>query len=231
MAQKRMFSREITEADNFLELSMPAQCLYFHLCVSGVDDEGMIGAAKRITRAVGANSAQLDELVEHGFLIPFPSGVYAAVHFHVHNTLKSDRTHPTIFQDERKQLELSENKTYVLKDGIKTEPERNQNGNITEPGWNQIGTNQEPERKQSGPEIILGNSIIGIGESQERGAGGNRNLNVLSDAERLFFMAQKAGIASEVKEAIDDHGFDAAYEAFKAWKENGGDYNDYLKGA
>ena len=228
MAQKRMFSREITEADNFLELTMQAQCLYLHLLVSGVDDEGMIGAARRITRAIGANSAQLDELVEHGFLIPFPSGVYAAVHFHVHNTLKSDRTHPTIFQDERKQLELSENKTYVLKDGIKTEPERNQNGNMTEPGWNQIGTKQEPERKQNGPEIIigeLGNS--NIGESQERGAGGNRN----TEAELLFFMAQKAGIASEVKAAIDEHGFDSAYNAFNAWKQNGGDYNDYLKGA
>ena len=229
MAQKRMFSREVTESDAFLELSMQAQCLYLHLLVSGVDDEGMIGAAKRITRAVGANSAQLNELVEHGFLIPFPSGVYAAVHFHVHNTLKSDRTHPTIFQDERKQLELSENETYVLKDEIKTEPERNQNGNMTEPGWNQIGTKQEPERKQSGPEIILGNSIIGIGESQERGGAGGGNRN--AEAELLFIMAQKAGIASEVKAAIDEHGFDSAYNAFNAWKQSGGDYITYLKGA
>lgn len=223
MAQKRMFSREVTESDAFLELSMQAQCLYLHLLVSGVDDEGMIGAARRITRAIGANSAQLDELVEHGFLIPFQSGVYAAVHFHVHNTLKSDRTHPTIFQDERKQLELSENKTYTY---VLKEPERNQNGNMTEPGWNQIGSNKEPERKQSGPEIIIGeldNSNI----AQERGAGGNRN----AEAELLFYMAQKAGIASEVKAAIDEHGFDAAYAAFYGWKQNGGDYNDYLKEA
>ena len=42
MAQRRMFSKKITETDLFLDMPMSAQCLYFHLNMSA-DDDGFIG--------------------------------------------------------------------------------------------------------------------------------------------------------------------------------------------
>ena len=45
MAQRRMFSRKITETDRFLEMPLSSQALYFHLNM-GADDEGFIDKAK-----------------------------------------------------------------------------------------------------------------------------------------------------------------------------------------
>ena len=44
MAQRRMFSRKITETDRFLEMPLSSQALYFHLNM-GADDEGFIDKA------------------------------------------------------------------------------------------------------------------------------------------------------------------------------------------
>lgn len=40
MANKRMFSVEVTETDAFLEMPLTAQALYFHLGMHG-DDDGL----------------------------------------------------------------------------------------------------------------------------------------------------------------------------------------------
>ena len=41
MAQKRMFSKKITDSDKFLDLPLSAQALYFHLNMHG-DDDGFV---------------------------------------------------------------------------------------------------------------------------------------------------------------------------------------------
>ena len=41
MAQRRMFSKKITDTDHFLEMPLSTQALYFHLNM-GADDEGFI---------------------------------------------------------------------------------------------------------------------------------------------------------------------------------------------
>lgn len=233
MAQKRMFSREITDSDSFLDLSAPAQCLYFHACLAA-DDEGFISAGKRIARTIGASERELDELTQRGFLISFPeSGVYVAAHFFVNNTLKSDRFHPTIYQTERKQLELTENKVYKLV---------NQNGTNLEPEWNQNGTNLEPERNQNGSQYIIDINSIDINSIEDKSIakisggegspeGGTIDPEQLKIA--LLFMGQQAGIRNEVESAYSEYGYDVAYKAFTEWKNNGsiiGTYKNYVKG-
>ena len=37
MAEKRMFTKKITESDAFLDMPLSAQCLYFHLNMSADD--------------------------------------------------------------------------------------------------------------------------------------------------------------------------------------------------
>ena len=47
MAEKRMFSRELVESDDFLDLPLSAQALYLHICMEA-DDDGFVNNANRI---------------------------------------------------------------------------------------------------------------------------------------------------------------------------------------
>ena len=53
MAQRRMFSRKITESDQFLDMPISAQVLYFHINMQA-DDDGFVGNVKTVKRMIGA---------------------------------------------------------------------------------------------------------------------------------------------------------------------------------
>ena len=55
MAEKRMFSRELVESDQFLELPLSAQGLYMHICMEA-DDDGFVNNANRIRKVVEASN-------------------------------------------------------------------------------------------------------------------------------------------------------------------------------
>mgnify|MGYP001008931975 CR=1 FL=1 len=114
MAQRRMFSRKITETDRFLEMPLSSQALYFHLNM-GADDEGFIDKAKTTQRTIGASDDDMKLLIAKGFLIPFDSGVVVIRHWRIHNYIRSDRFQSTLHQDEKTQLEYDHSKTAMLK--------------------------------------------------------------------------------------------------------------------
>lgn len=114
MAQRRMFSKKITETDKFLEMPLSSQALYFHLSM-GADDEGFIDRAKTIQRTIGASDDDMKLLIAKGFLIPFESGVVVIRHWRIHNYIQADRFQRTIYQDEKSQLEYDSSKTAQLK--------------------------------------------------------------------------------------------------------------------
>lgn len=129
MAQRRMFSKKITETDKFLEMPLSSQALYFHLSM-GADDEGFIDRAKTIQRTIGASDDDMKLLIAKGFLIPFESGVVVIRHWRIHNFIQSDRFQSTIYQKEKSQLEFDSSKTAQLKapekwiqDGSKVDPQ------------------------------------------------------------------------------------------------------------
>ena len=111
MAQRRMFSKKITETDLFLDMPMSAQCLYFHLNMSA-DDDGFIGNAKTIRRMIGASEDDLKLLLSKEFLIPFQSGVVVVKDWRIHNYIRSDRYSETVYQDEKKSLQVLDNGRY-----------------------------------------------------------------------------------------------------------------------
>lgn len=113
MAQRRMFSKKITETDLFLDMPMSAQCLYFHLNMSA-DDEGFIGNAKTIRRMVGASEDDFKLLMAKEFIIPFESGVVVIKDWKVHNYIRSDRYKETIYKEEKSQLSQNENGQYQV---------------------------------------------------------------------------------------------------------------------
>ena len=120
MAQRRMFSKKITETDLFLDMPMSAQCLYFHLNMSA-DDDGFIGNAKTIRRMIGASEDDLKLLLAKEFLIPFDNGVVVIKDWKIHNYIQKDRYNETIYKDEKSTLIENENKQYQRLDHMDTQ--------------------------------------------------------------------------------------------------------------
>lgn len=113
MAEKRMFARSLIDSDAFLDMPLSAQALYFHLNMRA-DDDGFVNNPKRITDYVGAASDDLKLLLAKRFIIVFDDpGVIVIRHWRLHNTLRSDRYHPTNYQAELSRLCIAENKAYT----------------------------------------------------------------------------------------------------------------------
>jgi len=113
MAERRMFTKKITESDAFLDMPMSSQCLYFHLNMEA-DDDGFINNPKRIMRLIGANEDDLKLLIMKSFVITFESGVIVIKHWKMHNYIQSDRYKPTDYIEEKSMLGLKQNKAYTL---------------------------------------------------------------------------------------------------------------------
>lgn len=115
MAEKRMFSKTITDSDSFIELSSAAQALYFHLN-QGADDDGFNNQIQMAIYKSHASTDDLKLLIAKNFLIKFPSGVVVVRHWKLHNTLRKDRYTPTKFQKEFEDLKLdAKNGIYSFK--------------------------------------------------------------------------------------------------------------------
>jgi DnaD/phage-associated family protein len=114
MAQRRMFSRKITDTDKFIEMPATTQNLYFHLNMNA-DDEGFVDRVSIIQRMIGASGDDLKLLIAKGFVIPFESGVVVIRHWRIHNYIQADRFQPTIYQNEKSQIEYDETKTANFK--------------------------------------------------------------------------------------------------------------------
>lgn len=114
MAQRRMFSRKITDTDKFIEMPATTQNLYFHLNMNA-DDEGFVDRVSIIQRMIGASGDDLKLLIAKGFIIPFESGVVVIRHWRIHNYIQTDRFQATIYQNEKSQIEYDETKTANIK--------------------------------------------------------------------------------------------------------------------
>lgn len=113
MAQKRMFSKTITNSDDFLEMPDSSQNLYFHLSMNA-DDDGFINNWKSIIRMTGHKEDDLKILIAKNFVIPFESGVIVIKHWRINNYLRNDRYIETKFKKERASLIVDDNLVYQL---------------------------------------------------------------------------------------------------------------------
>ena len=112
MAEKRMFSKKITNSDAFLEMPVTARLLYYDLNMEA-DDDGFVGNPKGIMRMTGARDDDMRILLEKKFIIYFECGVIVIKHWRIHNTIKNDRYKPTVYQEEFSSLIIKENKAYT----------------------------------------------------------------------------------------------------------------------
>lgn len=115
MAQRRMFSRKITESDQFLDMPMSSQSLYFHINMQA-DDDGFVGNVKTIKRMIGASDDDLKLLIAKQFLIPFDTGIVVIRDWKIHNYIQKDRYTETFYKHEKAMLETTDNKQYQVMD-------------------------------------------------------------------------------------------------------------------
>lgn len=113
MARRRMFSLDVVDTDNFLDMPSSTQALYFHLGMRA-DDDGFVSSPKRITKTVNCSEDDLKLLILKKYLIPFDSGVVVISDWKINNELKKDRYKPTIHLSEFEKIQIQKNKSYSL---------------------------------------------------------------------------------------------------------------------
>ena len=114
MADRRMFSKSIIDSDAFLDMPLSTQALYFHLSMRA-DDDGFINNPRKIQRIVGCGNDDIKLLIAKQFIIPFESGIVVIKHWRVHNYIQKDRYKPTMYIEEKAQLDIKPNKPYTIK--------------------------------------------------------------------------------------------------------------------
>lgn len=150
MAERRMFTKKITESDAFLEMPSTAQNLYFHLNMEA-DDDGFVNAPKKIMKIVGAGEDDFRLLLFKKFILLFDSGVIVIKHWRMHNLLRHDRYHPTQYQDEYKMLSLDKENNYHLQqlETIENDPQI-----PWQPNGNQMATEDRIGKDSIGKDSI-----------------------------------------------------------------------------
>lgn len=112
MANKRMFSKQITTSDAFVDMPTSSQLLYFHLNMEA-DDDGFVGNPKRVVKMVGANDDDLKVLIAKRFVLTFDSGILVIKHWKLHNKVRKDMYQETQYLEEKNTLQLKANKVYT----------------------------------------------------------------------------------------------------------------------
>ena len=124
MANRRMFTKKVTDDDNFMALSSSAQALYLHLSMSA-DDDGFSNQVSISMFKAHASIQDLQALLEKRYIYQFENGVIVIKHWRMANALRKDRYSPTAFQEELAQLGVKENGAYTrLPDGCQTVAKR-----------------------------------------------------------------------------------------------------------
>ena len=111
MAQRRMFSKKVTDTDTFLDMPLSSQALYFHLNMHA-DDDGFIDNTKTIQRMIGSSEDDLKLLTAKQFIFPFETGVVVIKDWLVHNYIRKDTYNKTMYPNELEQLQVNDSGQY-----------------------------------------------------------------------------------------------------------------------
>ena len=103
MAEKRMFAKSIIDTDAFLSMPLSAQALYFHLCMRA-DDDGFVSNPRKIQRMISCADDDLKLLIAKRYILVFDSGVIVIKHWRIHNYIRKDTYHETLYLEEKSSL-------------------------------------------------------------------------------------------------------------------------------
>lgn len=98
MADRRMFSKKITNSARFLKMPLSSQALYFHLG-QNADDDGVV-EAYTVVQTVGAEEDDLRVLCSKGFVQILNEDLVAYItDWRENNKLRADRKIDSIYKD------------------------------------------------------------------------------------------------------------------------------------
>jgi len=200
MAEKRMFTMKIIDSDDFLEMPMSTQALYFHLNMRA-DDDGFINNPKRIMRTVNASEDDMKILITKRFVLCFESGVIVIKHWRMHNAIRKDRYHPTQYQEEFESLEIK------------------QNGAYTE-GGNQLATTWQPCDNQDGSQLATENRV---GKDRVGKSSLNNNMSQTN-------IPNEFDILWDLYPSFRKNGKKKAIEAYRKARKNGTTFEEVKDG-
>lgn len=115
MAERRMLTKKITDADEFIALPSSTQAFYLHLTMSA-DDDGFNNQVQMAMFKAHASVDDLRLLLAKRFIIQFSNGVIVIKHWRMANALRKDRYTATAYQEELKMLKIKDNGAYSLDD-------------------------------------------------------------------------------------------------------------------
>ena len=161
MAERRMFSKTIIDSDIFLDMPLSTQALYFHLSMRA-DDDGFVNNPRKIQRMVGCGDDDIKLLIAKQFIIPFESGICVIKHWRIHNYIRNDRYKPTMYQEEKEQLLIEENKAYSINKEMDTNclPSGIPNGRQTV--HHKVKNGNENKNEKSEKQVIPTGEEVGI---------------------------------------------------------------------
>ena len=154
MAERRMFTKKITESDAFLDMPSSTQMLYFHFSMNA-DDDGFVNNPKKIQKMCGASDDDFKLLIAKSFIILFDSGIIVIKHWKMHNYIQADRYRPTDYVEEKSMLGIKSNKAYTL-EVSKMDTECIQNGYIGKDSIGKVSIDKNSIDKDSKGESVRG---------------------------------------------------------------------------
>lgn len=154
MAERRMFTKKITESDAFLDMPSSTQMLYFHFSMNA-DDDGFVNNPKKIQKMCGASDDDFKLLIAKSFIILFESGIIVIKHWKMHNYIQTDRYRPTDYVEEKSMLGIKSNKAYTL-DVSKMDTECIQSGYIGKDSKGKVSIDKNSIDKDSKGESVRG---------------------------------------------------------------------------
>lgn len=113
MANRRCFSKDIVASDEFIDMPLSSQALYFQLGMQA-DDRGYINNAKSITMLIGATNNDLRTLIRKKFVLQRKNGLILIKGWRINNTIQPSRIVETNYTEDLKELYFDENNSYTL---------------------------------------------------------------------------------------------------------------------
>lgn len=196
MAEKRMYSKKVTNSDEFISLSSSAQALYFHLNQEA-DDDGFNNQIQTAMYKSHASEDDLKILIAKRFVIRFESGVIVIKHWRMHNTLRKDRYTETDYKEEFESLNLTSKGEYTL-DMV---------ANWLPDGYHSNNTNTESLSKEK--------DIRGMGEE-----GKTKKFQKPTVEEIQMYITEKGYMVNAEKffNYYESNGWKVGKNAMKDWK-------------
>lgn len=112
MANRRCFSKDIVCSDDFYDLPISSQALYFHLGMQA-DDRGYVNNARSIIKIIGSSAGDLEQLINKKFVLVRETNLILIKGWRINNTIQPSRLVETKYTEDLKKLFFDENNSYT----------------------------------------------------------------------------------------------------------------------